>query len=135
MFSLALEMTATEELESLIPVSKAVMEILAPVSEAKVRSPSPEITTPIATTDDPSMPTADSPMEPTQKEMESSISFLKVVASVEEMDSLAPLSEAFILKARSLVQEVLPVPTVEFVTQVLVEVVGPIAKVHCLERM
>lgn len=57
MFSLALEMTATEELESLIPVSKAVMEILAPVSEAKVRSPSPEITTPIATTDDPSMPT------------------------------------------------------------------------------
>lgn len=74
-------------------------------------------------------------MEPTQKEMESSISFLKVVASVEEMDSLAPLSEAFILKARSLVQEVLPVPTVEFVTQVLVEVVGPIAKVHCLERM
>lgn len=63
------------------------MEIPALVYEANVPSPSPKMTTPIATRDDPSAPYADSPGGLTQKNMESSTPIPEVVFCGRDKDS------------------------------------------------
>lgn len=112
----ALEATAVEGLESLIPVLEVVMEIPAPESEANVPSPSPKMTTTISTAGDLSAPSAVLPLGLTQKEMESSISIAEVASFMEETEIPAPSQEEVVA------------PPIEHATHISEEGVGPIAE-------
>lgn len=112
-------------LEVIIPIVR--MEVPAPVSEANISSTSSEMNIAIATIDKLTMPIANLPMEPNQKEMSSTF-IPVVVAFVEEIDILSPVSKIVTFEIRALSQERAVVPIVEPWTQISEDGPGPIAE-------